>query len=168
MRWVEIASGKAPFKMAAPPQALPRIARSLGLEHLAYLEADLVIRPWFDGVEIAGEVRALCTRLCGISLTPFEERVDDEMRLRIVPPASLHAPDPAVAEVVIDLEAEDPPDVLEGDVVDLGVYLVEHLALALDPFPRAPGAVFQPEAIDPADTSPFARLRGLGLKAPDA
>lgn len=167
-RWGEISAGKAPFKLAAPEETLPRIARSLGLEGLSYLEAELVIRPWFDGVEIQGRVKALSTRLCGVTLTPFEEAVDDRLHLRIVPPTSAHAPDPDAAEIVIDLEAEDPPDILQGDMVDLGAYLVEHLALALDPFPRRPGAVFQPDAAEPGELSPFAKLRGLRLAPPDA
>ena len=74
-RWGEIASGRSPFRLSAPAEALPRIARRLDLEALASLEADLVIRSWFDGVDIRGRVQALCTRLCGITLTPFEERV---------------------------------------------------------------------------------------------
>jgi len=50
--------------------------------------------------------------------------------------------------------------VLEGDVVDLAAYVVEHLALEIDPFPRKPGAVFTPpEPEEPP--SPFAVLKGL-------
>jgi hypothetical protein len=76
-----------------------------------------------------------------------------------VPNGSVHAPDPE-AEVVIDLEADDPPDVLDGDSVDLGLYVVEHLALDIDPFPRRPGAVFEAPPALP-ETSPFAALKAL-------
>ena len=49
---------------------------------------------------------------------------------------------------------------LEGDDLDLGAYLVEHLALEIDPFPRKPGVEWEPP---PAETpaSPFAVLQQL-------
>ena len=31
---------------------------------------------------------------------------------------------------------------LEGDAIDLAAYVVEHLALEIDPFPRKPGVEF--------------------------
>jgi uncharacterized metal-binding protein YceD (DUF177 family) len=64
------------------------------------------------------------------------------------------------AEIELDPEAPDPPDLLEGDTIDLAGYLVEHLSLAIDPFPRKAGAVFD---YDPKteDLSPFAVLKGL-------
>jgi uncharacterized metal-binding protein YceD (DUF177 family) len=76
-----------------------------------------------------------------------------------VPQGSAHAPDPE-AELVIDLEADDPPDVVEGDEIDLARYVVEHLALDIDPFPRKPGVEFEPPA-PTAEISPFAALRRL-------
>ena len=52
---------------------------------------------------------------------------------------------------------------LEDGEIDLGQYVVEHLALELDPFPRKPGAEFvQPP--EPAEISPFAVLKALKPK----
>jgi len=51
-------------------------------------------------------------------------------------------------------------DEATGEALDLAAYVVEALALALDPFPRKPGAVF----VSPApvgETSPFAALARL-------
>jgi hypothetical protein len=71
------------------------------------------------------------------------------------------APEPAPdGEIELDLEADDPPDVLDGDVLDLGAYLVEHLALEIDPFPRKPGVAFEAPA-EPAAPSPFDALKRL-------
>jgi hypothetical protein len=47
-----------------------------------------------------------------------------------------------------------------GAVADLGEALAEQLALALDPYPRAPDAALPPEA-EEAPASPFARLAAL-------
>jgi hypothetical protein len=64
----------------------------------------------------------------------------------------------------MSLSDEDPPDVLGSDLIDIGHYVVEHLALEIDPFPRAPGAeVAPPEPEEPP--SPFAALSRL--KRPD-
>ena len=58
--------------------------------------------------------------------------------------------------------AEDPPDPLIGGVVDLGACISEFLTLALDPYPRKPGAQFnEPAPAADAETSPFAKLRTL-------
>jgi hypothetical protein len=65
-----------------------------------------------------------------------------------------------VDELELDPDADDPPDVLDGEDIDLGGYVVEHLSLELDPFPRAPGAEFIAPK-DDTDLSPFAVLRLL-------
>jgi hypothetical protein len=49
-------------------------------------------------------------------------------------------------EVTIDFDGEDPPDPLVGGTIDIGEAAAEALALALDPYPRAPGAVFDSTA----------------------
>ena len=73
-------------------------------------------------------------------------------------------------ETVVDPDEADPPEPLEGDLLDLGELVAQHLALALDPYPRAPGAPPPEEALRPDDkrdttgpalkTSPFSVLRG--------
>ena len=63
-----------------------------------------------------------------------------------------------------DLEAEDPPDPLVGDHIDLGAVAREFVALGLDPYPRKPGVVFAYEEDAPGEESPFARLAALKPK----
>ena len=66
-------------------------------------------------------------------------------------------------EIAVDPDAEDPPDLIDEDRFDLGAYVVEHLALEIDPFPRKPGVVFDaPAAEEPP--SPFAVLRDFKPK----
>ena len=80
---------------------------------------------------------------------------------------ALGEPDEASGELDLDPEADDPPDLLESDRIDLAAYVVEDLALAIDPFPRKPGVAF--EAPDqPGELSPFAVLAKLKGGAPDA
>jgi uncharacterized metal-binding protein YceD (DUF177 family) len=146
-------------RLAADEAARARIARALGLEALHALQAEVTLTPWLDGAELKGRWSAEVEQVCGVTLEPFRAPLQGGFAVRVVPAGSRHAPQEA-GEVAVDPEAEDPPDVLEGDTVDLAAYVVEHLALEIDPFPRKPGAVFTPpEAEEPP--SPFAVLKGL-------
>ncbi len=160
LTWPEVLGGERRILLSADADTRTAVAKSLGLADLASLTARITVTPWLDGIEVTGEVEAAVTQTCGISLEPFDAAVDEPLRLRIVPRDSPNAPRAAEGEVVIDLDAEDPPDELEGESIDLAAYVVEALALALDPFPRKPGAVFSPpESVGPS--SPFAVLSRL-------
>ena len=97
-----------------------------------------------------------------MTLEPLEERGGEAFQLKLLPEGSPALPDED-SEIVIDLDAEDPPEAVSGSEIDLGHYLVEALALALDPFPRAPGAVFEPTSVGEI-TSPFAALKSLAKR----
>lgn len=138
--------------------------RALAAEQLAViaipvLTAEVSVAPWLDGCEVRGRWRGTVTQACGVSLDPFDTDLAGEFTVRAVPAGSANAPgkDP---EIEISLDEDDPPDVLEAPEVDVAAYVVEHLALELDPFPRKPDAVF--EAPPPEDNvSPFATLARL-------
>ena len=68
-----------------------------------------------------------------------------------------------VDEVLIDLDAEDPPEPVVDGGVDIGEVVTEHLALALDPYPRREGARMRVGdwAGSEGDSSPFAVLKSL-------
>lgn len=155
----ELVRAPRSITMEADAEVRARIAKVLKLVSLDSFSADLRTRPWFDGVEISGPWRATYVQICGITLDPFETRQEETLLLRCVPPGSPRLPSEE-DEAEFDPEAEDPPDLAENGVIDLGHYLVEQLALAIDPFPRKPGAVFEP----PEETkpeSPFAVLARL-------
>jgi hypothetical protein len=149
--------------LEAGPKARAEIAERLDLAELATLEADIALRPWLDGVEIDGRVRAEATRICGLSLEPFEVEIDEPFLIRVTPEGSPNAPTAEASEIIVDLGAEDPPEVSVNGLIDISAYAVEALALALDPFPRKPGAVFSPPEAPTAD-SPFAALSALAKR----
>lgn len=160
LSWPELQGGERTVTLDAPDGARRDIAQSLGLESLTTITSTLTLRPWLDGVAIDGRVAGVAGRICGLSLDRFDETVDQDVHLRIVPRGSPNAPRDDGTEVVIDLEAEDPPEEVEGAAVDLSAYVLEAFALALDPFPRKSGAVFVPPE-EPVVISPFAGLAGL-------
>lgn len=156
VRLSEVQRGARRLTLSADPQTRTRIAELLDLPALARFDGEVTVSPWLDGAEVRGRWSADLEQLCSVSAEPFGARLDGEFAVRAVPADSRAAP-AAAAEISVDPEAEDPPDVLESETLDLGAYLVEHLALELDPFPRAPGAQF--EAPDePPEPSPFAGL----------
>lgn len=135
------------------------IAKALGLVELASLEADVAVEPWLDGATIRGAWRATVVQTCGVTLERLETRLADDFEIKAVPADSPHAPS-LEAQLTYDPEAPEPPDVLDSDVIDLAHYVVEHLALAIDPFPRKPGVEF--EAPDMGrESSPFDVLKKL-------
>lgn len=164
----EVARGPVRRRLAADQGARARVAKMLGLESLASLEADITVSTWLDGVQIQGRWRARVGQICGVSLEPFESDLEGELQIRAVPAGSQAlAQADEDHEVELDPEADDPPDVLTADQVDLGAYVVEDLSLAVDPFPRKPGVDFEPPTAT-AEISPFAVLAKLKGGLPDA
>lgn len=148
------------------------LAQRFALEGLDHLEALALVRPApGDQVLVEGSFRAELRQICGISLESFNSSLEESFTL-----AYAFAPrQPNAAELDLDPESEDPPEVIEGGVIDLGEAVAEQFGLALDPFPRAPGAVFQPPAgvgVEEEDRAggeaerphPFAVLKALTVK----
>jgi hypothetical protein len=150
----------AVIRLAPDEASRAAIARELDLQALESLEAEMDLSAWLDGAVVAASWRADIVQICGVSLDPFATRLDGRFTVHIVPAGSPNAPAPPEGEIVIDPDAEDPPDVLEGEAIDLSGYVVEHLALEIDPFPRKPGVEFEPP-VEPTAPSPFDALRGL-------
>ncbi len=151
-------------ELEADEAARARLARALDLVGIERLQARLAVSGWFDGLQIEGRWSARIVQTCGVSLEAFDTELSGDLFVRVVPAGSPHAAvdagdgDDEPGELVFDLEADDPPDVLESDAADLGAYVIEHLALAIDPFPRKPGAAFEPPTPS-AEISPFAKLK---------
>lgn len=160
IRFSEVSRGPVKRTLEADDPARARIARLLGLVSIQSLTAELRLKPWMDGAEIDGRFTAEITQTCSVTADEFEESAEGEFVIRVLPPGSVNAPQEEADEIELDPDADDPPDVLEGEDIDLGGYVVEHLSLELDPFPRKPGAEFIAPK-DDADLSPFAVLRKL-------
>jgi uncharacterized metal-binding protein YceD (DUF177 family) len=137
-----------------------KVAHDLGLESLPQLSAELTVRPWLDGAEITGRFEAVVEQLCSVSLDPFEQPLSGEIAVQVVPRGSPNAQPEEGGEAEYDSESPDPPDVLPGEAIDLAGYVVEHLALGIDPFPRKPGAEFEFDP-PPEQESPFSVLKKL-------
>lgn len=159
VRLAEVNRGPIRRVLEADEGARRRIAELLDLVSLDQLTAQIEVSPWLDGAIVKARWSAGIEQTCSVSLDSFGSDLEGAFEVRCVLPDSPLA-QPSAGEVVIDPDAEDPPDVLESDAIDLGDYVVEHLALELDPFPRAPGVEFEPPPAE-AESSPFAVLVNL-------
>jgi uncharacterized metal-binding protein YceD (DUF177 family) len=161
VRLHELGRGPVDLHLEADAAHRSQVAQRLGLESVSSLKADLRVRPWFDGAEVTGRFEAVVEQICSVTLDPFTQTVGGAIEVRVVPEGSPHASVPSEGgEVELDLEADDPPDVLAHDAIDVAAYVVEHVALELDPFPRKPGAEFDYKP-PTEEESPFAVLKKL-------
>jgi hypothetical protein len=162
IKFGEIGREPKTFAFEADVIARKEIVKRLDLLSLESFSGEITVTPWLDGATIDGRYHAELAQTCGVTAEPLPQTLSNRFSVRVLPIGSPNAPaEPAVGgEIEIDLESDDPPDLLEGDVIDLTNYAVEHLGLDLDPFPRKPGAEFTPPAND-ANLSPFAVLKAF-------
>ena len=81
--------------------------------------ADVTVKPWLDGAELTGRFRATVEQVCGVSLDAFEQPLDGDIDIRVVPAGSPHASASEGGEMELDPDAPDAPDVLDGDAIDV-------------------------------------------------
>jgi hypothetical protein len=141
--------GRTPIvsEIAADAAERQAVAARLGLEAIARLEAQATLRRRDDGaVLVTGRVEATITRISVVSLDAFETDASEAFATLFVPPGAEEG-----AEVEIDPTGDEDVEMLEGSSVDLGELAVQYLALALDPYPRAPGEEIPPDDAQDAD-----------------
>lgn len=132
-----------------------RIAKALDLADLSQLQADLSLLPAGAGWRLKGVIQADVVQTCGITLEPLPAHIETRFAVDLV---EGEQDEDLILEG--DPEGPDGPDVIQDGGVDMAAYVVEHLSLALDPWPRKPGAEFvAPDG--PAEPSPFAVLKDL-------
>lgn len=127
------------------------LAERFGILDLDSLSAELRLVPEEGGtVRAEGRIAANLSQACIVTLDPVPQTVDEAIAFRLLPP---------------DREPQDGPEDIDeiecpNGVADLGEVVAEQLALALDPYPRVPGAELPEEAVD-RSADAFAALSAL-------
>lgn len=145
-------------RLEADEATRARVAKFLGLEGLTRLVADVTVAPAPIGWRLSGRLDAAPVQVCGVTLEPFENPLQTDFSIELVPPE--HASDEDASDEELSLESVDPPDVVRDERIDLAAYAVEQLSLAVDPFPRKADAAFEAPK-DETVLSPFAKLGAL-------
>jgi uncharacterized metal-binding protein YceD (DUF177 family) len=120
------------------------LAARFGLIALDRLAAKVRLRRVRGGelIRVVGELEAEVVQACVVTLEPVAARLTDSFQALFAPP---HLVPKDADEIEVYLEEErEPPEPIENGRIDLGELVAQHLSLALDPYPRAPGAAFVP------------------------
>ncbi len=154
-----------PLKLTANEKERRALAKAHDLVGVQSFTAELLVKKWRkDGVKITGHISAEITQSCVVTLEPLINQIENEIDAVFVQEGSKLARPPLSAdgEIVIDYEGADLPETFSGDMIDAGALAEEFFGLAIDPYPRKPGAALE-ESLANAETetpkpSPFAEL----------
>lgn len=148
---------------AAERQAMTDLA---GVREILSAQASFDVVPKSGGrVQVTGHVRARVGQTCVVTLDPMESEIDEEVDLIFAPEGEVRRLADLIEEGQDDEEppeVADPPEAIVNGIIDLGRIATDALFLAIDPYPRKPGVVFEAEVtgLDPED-HPFAALKAL-------
>ncbi|HLJ06828.1 MAG TPA: DUF177 domain-containing protein [Acetobacteraceae bacterium] len=147
-----VGPGGLDVTVEAATDELPALAHRMGLPAVLSLTCTFHLhRDPAHRLVARGRLHAEVMQTCVISLEDFPATVDEKFTVNFVPAGE-------------ETEDDDPssPDEIsyENGMIDLGEAAAEQLALALDPYPHAPGAELPDSANDPEDHQ-FAALAAL-------
>lgn len=149
-------------KLEATPDERAALAQRFELVSIESLTGRLELLPWRKGgIRLRGKIEADVTQSCVVTLEPFSTHVTVEIERFFLGRTN------AGATQVRDVESleGDEPDLIVDNAIDLGELAAEELGLALDPYPRKPGAEFasgpEPENAPEKTRQPFASLAAL-------
>ncbi|HLO76741.1 MAG TPA: DUF177 domain-containing protein [Magnetospirillum sp.] len=149
--------------LKAKPAELAALAERFGLQSIDDLEATVTLKAVAGGTifRLDGRFCAHVVQTCVVTLEPVPATVAEEFSLTY---GGVEA-DEYDAEIELSLEEDDPPDPVVDGMIDVGEAVAEHVALALDPFPRKPGTAFEGGDPEPEEEekrpNPFAVLAEL-------
>lgn len=138
--------------LEADGAARAALARRFALPAIHALSAELSLAPDEAGrIAVRGMLRAELDQDCVVTLAPVRASIADPVAWRLLPEGE----EPSDGD-------DDPDDIpSEGGAVDLGEELAQQLSLALDPYPRAPGAEIPAEHAGDGAHGAFAALSAL-------
>jgi uncharacterized metal-binding protein YceD (DUF177 family) len=135
-------------RIAANPEERAALAKRFDLIGIDRLEAVFSLKRAGSGViHVSGEVAAEVTQACVVTLAPVPAKVAESFSADFADEDRRRTED-----ADLDFAADDPPEPIRNGHIDLGELAAEQLALALDPYPRAPGAAV-PTEFSPAEDS---------------
>lgn len=146
--------------LAAGEAERAAIVERIGLVSLDSLKAHAAVHRDGDRIRLEGRLQAVCAQACVATGEPVPAHVDEAFDLFFLP-----APSGSGGGDEIELDADEMDVVFhDGAAVAVGDALVDTLSLALDPYPRSPGAeavLKDAGVLSEEEMSPFAALAAL-------
>ncbi len=133
------------------------LARRFGVKDVPRFAVQAALKPESGGWRVSGVAKARVVQECVVTLEDVTQEIEEPFSRLFLP----DAPPPNVADLDPD-EPEDPPEPLE-DRLDPAEMAAEAVALAIDPYPRKPGASLDlpGDDVPEAERRPFAALAAL-------
>ena len=147
-------------EIKAEPAERRALASRFGLVSLDALGAVLELRRQAgDIIHVSGRLSADVVQSCIVSLAPVAAHIETDFAVDYRAGA-------APEEDEFDPLGPDAPEPIVAGQIDLGEAIAQQLAIALDPYPRAPDAVLETTFLSPAEEKtgkkqPFAALAAL-------
>lgn len=125
------------------------LAEQHGVLEVRTFRVDAVVSKWKrNGVRVDGKVEAAIQQECVVTLEPLEATISEEFSQVYLPEDSKlgRLGFEEGGEIHLDAEGPDSPETFGGDIIDVGALAEEFFGLAIDPYPRKPGAALTPSA----------------------
>lgn len=152
-----IGEGERTVSLAADAEERARLAARFDLLAIDRLEASFAVRREGGAIRATGRVTAAVVQACSATGEPLAAEIDEPVELRFAEETAADEERELDADTIDTLQ-------IEGGAIDLGEAAAETMALALDPFPRAPGAQAVLRAagvISEDEARPIGKLAGL-------
>lgn len=165
----DLAGDPVEFELQANAAELEGLRRRLGLVDLKDVAASGTIYPLNggQGLRLEGRLGAKVTQNCVVTLEPVVQAIAEDFSIEFGTAGDVI--EASSGEMVIAADQEQ-PEPMPQNALDVGELVAEHLALAIDPYPRKEGAdlqeVLRRHGIDAeaGKPNPFAALAALKTK----
>jgi uncharacterized metal-binding protein YceD (DUF177 family) len=152
----------AELSLVANPEELLRIARWADIAAVKSFTAEVKLKRHApSSFSLDADFTAQIVQDCVVTLAPVESRIERHVHRQL----HLSAPHRHRGEAIELTEGagdDDVPEEIESPHYDVAAPLLEELALAIDPYPRAPGVEFAaPAEPEVRRENPFAVLKSL-------
>ena len=162
----DLSRGGVEMRVTAESGDLVRIARWAEVQTVETFAAAMTLRKHAtNSFSLDADLTADIVQECVVTLEPVRSHIARHVhRMLHLTTASRHRADTSIALTQLAGE-DDVPEEIDSLQYDLAAPLLEELALAIDPYPRAPGVEFAAPAgaaePDSKPQSPFAVLKSL-------
>ncbi|TPK46851.1 DUF177 domain-containing protein [Mesorhizobium sp. B2-5-4] len=132
-----------PVVIEADPAQRAALAEAHGLLSVEAYRAELLVTSWKrNGVKVSGRVEADITQACIVTLDPVQAHIDEPVEALLLPEDSKLGRQgfESAGEILLDADGPDSPETFSGDTIDVGALAEQFFGLAIDPYPRKPGA----------------------------
>lgn len=165
LRVVELGDKAKRYRFLGAPDALSEASERLNIQAVYALSAVIEVKRdgHATGFHVSGEMTASVDQGCVVTLAPVRQEMTSSFHRHFVPLDRFEELNKTEDDIVVDLDATDDLELLEGDTLDFTAVLLEEVALGLDPYPRAEGVAFD-DIVDGKDEpkeNPFAVLAQL-------